>query len=86
MRSRRASSPRGPTSCTPSGSPFAPVISGRLTAGIPHSVQSVQNAGSPVESIVGAVPGAAGVNTASQRANNSSNPWLRAGMRASAFW
>ena len=31
--SNRASSPRAPTSCTPIGNPFAPVISGNVTAG-----------------------------------------------------
>ena len=40
----------GPTSCTPSGRPFAPCMSGTLSAGIPQSVHSALNAGSPVDS------------------------------------
>ena len=48
VRSRRASSPLRPTSCTPIGRPSAPLSSGSVTAGSPSSVQIVQNAGLPV--------------------------------------
>ena len=66
VRKSRASPSRGPTSWTPSGRPFSPCMSGTLTAGIPHSVHSVEKTGSPVEaSPLGAVPGAAGVRIAS---------------------
>src|SRR2546425_6216821 len=66
VRSRRASPWRGPTSCTPRGRPLAPVISGSVTAGMPHIVQMAQNSGSPVDSRPrGAVPVAGGVRIAS---------------------
>ena len=45
VRSSRASSPAGPTSCTPSGMPPSPVSSGSDTAGSPVSVHSEQNSG-----------------------------------------
>ena len=55
-----------PTSWTPSGRPVAPSSSGRLTAGRPQSVQSVQKTGSPVASRpAGASPVVAGVRMAS---------------------
>ena len=57
---------RGPTSWAPSGRPLAPCRSGRLSAGIPQSVHSVQKVGSPVEARpAGAVPEAVGVRIAS---------------------
>ncbi len=66
VRSRRASSPRGPTNCTPSGRPSAPCSSGSVIAGSQHRVHSVQNAGYPVEARPrGAVPAVAGVSIAS---------------------
>src|SRR5882724_5370458 len=49
VRRSRPSPWRAPTSCTPSGRPLAPLMSGTLSAGTPHSVHSEQNAGSPVE-------------------------------------
>ncbi len=64
--SSRPSSPRRPTSWTPTGSPFGPVRSGSDTAGMPHSDHSVLKAGLPVEARPsGASPGAAGVRIAS---------------------
>src|SRR6516225_7213829 len=49
-----------------SASSLPPRISGTLSAGIPHSVHSAQNAGSPVDSSpLGAVPNAAGVRITS---------------------
>src|SRR5437867_1121733 len=66
VRNSRASPWRGPTSCTPSGRPLAPRMSGTVTAGRPHIVQIVQNMGSPVDSRPsGAVPVAAVVRIAS---------------------
>ncbi len=67
-RRRRASRRVPPTSCTPSGSPAAPVSSGRVMAGAPISVQVVAKIGSPVPSDTrGATPGAASVGMASIR-------------------
>src|SRR5205809_4517044 len=49
VRKSRPSPWRGPTSCTPSGRPLAPLMSGTLRAGTPHSVHSEQKTGSPVD-------------------------------------
>src|SRR5207247_1970140 len=49
VRKSRPSPWRGPTSCTPSGRPLAPLMSGTLRAGTPHSVPSEQKTGSPVD-------------------------------------
>ena len=66
VRSSRASRPAPPTSCTPMGSPPSPASNGSDSAGSPVNVHNVQNAGSPVASSpFGAMPGAAGVMTAS---------------------
>src|SRR5215510_2163511 len=66
VRNKRASLWRGPTSCTPIGKPLTLCSSGKVMHGMPHSVHSVQNAGSPVEARpFGAALGAAGVKIAS---------------------
>src|SRR5882724_9892022 len=53
VRSSRPSPWRGPTSWTPSGRPLAPLMSGTLSAGTPHSVHSEQKTGSPVDASPG---------------------------------
>ena len=53
------------TICSPSGRPRGPSPVGITAAGTPSSDQSVQNAGSPVVSMVGASPAAGGVTIAS---------------------
>src|SRR6267378_2462037 len=86
VRSSRPSPWREPTSWTPSGRPLAPLMSGTLSAGNPHSVHREQNIGSPVDaSPAGAMPVAAGVNSASYFCSNSSvKPSLSRGIWASA--
>ena len=77
VRRSRASSPRRPTSWTPSGRPRGPRRSGSVTAGTPHSVQAVQKMGLPVEvSPAGASPVVAGVRMASYRAKIASRAWI----------
>ena len=71
----RVAVPRGRPAARRAAGRLPPRISGRLSAGMPHSVHSVQNDGSPVESRpLGASPAAAGVMIASQRSNIWSKP------------
>ena len=85
VRSSLASSPLGPTSCTPSGIPSAPSSRGSVTAGVPHKVQMVQKTGFPVApSPSGACPGAGGVRMASNRSNISPSKPFRTGTFSTA--
>ena len=69
-----ASSPRRPTTWTPSGRPFAPVMPGTLTAGTPSVVQASVKRRLPVLSRPsGASPGVGAVIAASKSAMISAN-------------